>query len=377
MHGGPFYVFTESSLFRVADMKRLLVLILLFVTFKEIAVGQTNWSLQFSGHSEKMIGIAFGDNKFAVATQHSQSEPNRIYSSFDGSTWVYERDLSLTSRQPIRHNGSSFFGATYRTSGAFYVGDNLADLRLTQIPNTLTTFRNLAEGNGIRVAVGGGSIIRTSTNGGPWVAAPSPVVDSFTDVLFDGNSFVALTYNSLVLQSFDGLRWRIKQGQRRPSSGYIDLEYGDGSYVAVSDMGPALFSNDLVTWNESEDAAITEAVEYANGKFVAVKSQDWPRAILVSSDGGASWEPADTGIQVGMRGIAYGNGYWAAVGGNGIILRARDDDIPLPVNRTIQASTITGNGSVQGAGVFPDGSNVTLEDARKAIEAAKTVLNLS
>lgn len=81
-------------------------------------------------------------------------------------------------------------------------------------------------------------------------------------------------------------------------------------------------SIDLVNWIEGVEGAL-KAVDYAKGKFVAVGDQG---RVVVSSNGGLSWNSIDSGVTANLRGVAFGEEHWVAVGGNGLVIRSPDDD---------------------------------------------------
>jgi hypothetical protein len=137
------------------------------------------------------------------------------------------------------------------------------------------------------------------------------------DIAFDGTSFVALGQSGSILQSISGLTWTIKRS--RGEGSYRDLEIAQGAYVAVG-WPFSMRSTDLVNWTEVV-AGNLNAVEYANGRFVAVGDGG---KVAVSSDGGLSWASVSSGVTADLRGVAYGGGYWVAVGGNGLVIRAPD-----------------------------------------------------
>ena len=144
------------------------------------------------------------------------------------------------------------------------------------------------------------------------------------DVLFDGTSFITLGLQGNILQSSDGLFWNIKGnvGSSFPFQ-LTDLEFGQGSYVAISSFG-TFRSTDLVNWTGNGTRDLN-AVEYANGKFVGVGDAG---KVVTSSDGGISWDSIDSGVSANLEGIAFGNGFWVAVGQNGVVIRAPEDETP-------------------------------------------------
>jgi hypothetical protein len=92
------------------------------------------------------------------------------------------------------------------------------------------------------------------------------------------------------------------------------VAYGNGTFVAVGELGTILTSPDGVTWTirTSGTSAYLSGVAYGNGTFVAVGELG---TILTSPDG-VTWTIRTSGTTYSLNGVAYGNGTFVAVGSN-------------------------------------------------------------
>lgn len=301
-------------------MKLVKPSLIVFLGLASSAFSQSTWTLQFTGVADSMTGVAYGNGRFGAISR------TRVITSPDGGAWTPSGpsgSILYSDDRAIDYTGTHWFARGFSGNGKAYLSStlptNMAHIQLPGSGNEV--FRAAAFGNGTLVVVGWNGQIRASQdNGATWLIAASPSQDSLVDVVFDGSSFVALGEASTILQSTTGLIWSLKS---TPGSLiYKDLEFGQGVYVAVGSK--SMHSPDLVNWTVTSPGSLN-AVEYADGRFVAVGDQG---RILVSSNGGASWNPVASGVTANLQGIAYGEGFWVAVGGSGVVIRAGEDGVP-------------------------------------------------
>ena len=298
--------------------------LLAFIAGTGTIYGQSTWTQQLSGTSESLLGVGYGNGGFGVASDST------IFRSPDGATWVQSTSSSSYLYRGMGYTGTHWFAPSVYSNGKIHLSASLPILPLVQIDDNPNAYYSaVASGNGTLVSVGWSGKIDTSTNGGrTWTTSASPTGEDLVDVLFDGTSFIALGLQGIILQSSDGLFWNIKGnvGSSFFSQLTADLEFGQGSYVACSFSG-TYRSTDLVNWTRWTGNGIRSlnAVEYANGKFVGVGDAG---KVVTSSDGGISWDSIDSGVSANLEGIAFGNGFWVAVGQNGVVIRAPEDETP-------------------------------------------------
>ncbi|HVU99751.1 MAG TPA: hypothetical protein VHH88_00215, partial [Verrucomicrobiae bacterium] len=141
--------------------------------------------------------------------------------------------------------------------------------------------------------------------------SPLPQGNPIHNVVFANGIYVAVGDLGTILTSVDGAHWE------RRASGVSDMlrdcAYGAGTYVAVGDFGAVWTSTDLVNWTPQYAGTFyrLNGVTFAGGQFVAVGEQT---TILTSPDG-VTWTQRSSG-DWDLFDITYGNGSYAAVGGN-------------------------------------------------------------
>ncbi len=129
-----------------------------------------------------------------------------------------------------------------------------------------------------------------------------------------------------VTLSTDSWKWANPQPQGNTINGVV---YGEGLYVAVGDSGTVLTSPDGTTWTDRHTNSLIEGddlhgVAYGKGRFVAASGWSLGAYTLVSDDG-IHWTAYEIDDLDGeMYGIAYGNGLFAGVTGDGEIATSPD-----------------------------------------------------
>jgi hypothetical protein len=140
-----------------------------------------------------------------------------------------------------------------------------------------------------------------------------------------------------ILTSTDGDKWV----RRTNSESLSAIAHGKGLFVAVGpglDVFPILTSPDGINWFSGikiktgyKGLGGAQAIAYGAGYFVAVGEA----GILTSADG-LNWVQRPTGSHL-LRGIAYGNGHFVGVGFTGIIVQSGSI-----INLEIRPNTATG-----------------------------------
>ncbi len=132
------------------------------------------------------------------------------------------------------------------------------------------------------------------------------------------------TYDSgIATISHDGISWSIPK--KVANERLLDITYGNGKFVAVSDYGAIISSSNGEVWSTPQQVGnkCWESVTYGNGKFVAVGGTVASGWISTSTDG-VNWSvPKQVGAKL-LAGITYGNGKFVAVGYGGITTTSTD-----------------------------------------------------
>jgi hypothetical protein len=172
--------------------------------------------------------------------------------------------------------------------------------------------RGIAYGNGVFVAVGGGSLvgrINYSGDGISWSDA-SDMGGWIGGVAYHNGLWVAVGGNARHLLSHDGRSW-VADPARNYNHHYRAIAYGNGVYVAVGDGGMRALTSDGSTFTNAISAGDgLEAIAFGNGVFVAVGANG---RRIISIDG-IAWTH-DTGGGSTLTGLAFANGMFVATGG--------------------------------------------------------------
>jgi hypothetical protein len=140
---------------------------------------------------------------------------------------------------------------------------------------------------------------------------------SWQSVTYGAGTFVALQNGGSDAYSTDaGLTWQ--SGDLSGDYNWQSVTYGAGTFVAVAYNGPGpgvgvSYSRDGVTWTTQElNTGSFSNVVYGDGKFVAVE-RNAPYDSAVSTDG-ISWTISPQALPGSATDLAFGDGYFVAVG---------------------------------------------------------------
>ena len=174
-----------------------------------------------------------------------------------------------------------------------------------------------ADGNTCVVFGAGGKII-TSTDGYNWVERVSGTTNSIRGMVSGNGTWVAVGDKGTILTSTNGTTWTVRNpGSTNPFDDLRGVAYGLAKsvsipqFVAVGYNGKILTSPDGVTWTYevSPTNAFLRGIAFGDGVFVAVgEKASTGLAIILNSDDGATWSscwaPPLTGSY--FTGVTYG-----------------------------------------------------------------------
>ncbi len=183
-------------------------------------------------------------------------------------------------------------------------------------------WRSIAYGNGIFVAVAGGTsqVMRSTDGGANWTLVSGTEANNWRSVAFGNGVFVAVATNgsNQVMRSTDGgENWTTASASE--ANGWSSVTYGNGVFVAVAGSGNGSnwvmrSTDDGITWT-SEDAAEDNnwmSITFGNGVFVAV-SQNGTNRVMRSDDAGLTWSSIPAAEDHTWFSVTYGNGVFVAV----------------------------------------------------------------
>ncbi len=172
---------------------------------------------------------------------------------------------------------------------------------------------------GMFVAVGESGVIYYSKDGINWTQASASY--NLNGVSYGKETYVAVGHDGLgdgyVEYSSDTKIW---QSIYTGTDVLRDVAYGNGKFVALSDVNLFYYSFDGISWQTASSSSddLTKII-YENGKFVAVGGSIGSPEIYFSADG-ISWQ-TPTNMPSGtppIEDVAYGNNKYVVVNGLGI-----------------------------------------------------------
>jgi prepilin-type N-terminal cleavage/methylation domain-containing protein len=188
------------------------------------------------------------------------------------------------------------------------------------------SWTSVAYGGGLYVLVGGNYTeqpILTSADGVTWTPRTISPATGFREVVYGGGKFVAISADNKFYVSSDGIAWSSYAGLLPPHAWrrWTDITYGGGKFVATSQSGDSTSaiatSADGATWTFSTiptlgaDSQPVPAdwsnITYGGGMFVAYTPASSTHQIITSPDG-IAWTARDAHIDspdTVFSGIAY------------------------------------------------------------------------
>jgi len=277
----------------------------LTITVTEVSNDSTNSIIDY-----KFSGTAKDGTYVALA------EPNFVqYSEDGGDTWL-ESNLSFVGDYTRVINGANRFVAIAQdtnTCGFSYDG---ITWNTRALPAT-ARWIDIAYGNNVFVAIAENSQTAAySSTGLTWSSTSLPVGDDSTgdqwrSIAFGAGYFVAITGSLTrdVAYSTDGINWS-RYNQVLPwAYNWINLEYGNGRFLAFADDGTVAFSLDQgASWSlgttapslDGSTAMAWKDIKYGQGVFMAVCDTggatfgdigptDGPTTFLATTEDGIVW----------------------------------------------------------------------------------------
>ena len=187
-----------------------------------------------------------------------------------------------------------------------------------QTPFNTNSWRTVAYGNGLFVAVGDKNDVMTSPDGINWTLRETPNSKWFS-VCYGNGLFVAVGSEN-VMTSPDGINWTLRQA---PAvllyTDWRSITYGNGLFVVVGSGDNIITSPDGINWTLRATGLSTflgslwHSVCYGNGLFVAVRDYSCSDYSVMTSPDGINWtfQESPDGF---WYSICYGNGLFVSTG---------------------------------------------------------------
>lgn len=291
--------------------------------------------------SDLLTSIAWNGSTFAVS---SFGDPNNVSFAYLGAAISTNANPDDAKKWKLRYSDavSGTFLGHVLWDGSSFVTAGSGGTVLTSADGTNWTAQNAGTSGEITAIVNGGnmllaaaddsSLVASDLTGVAWTTRSQTIAQSafeeFTNAIWNGNQFAAVSDAGAFYTSPDGLDWAL-QGFPFPffPSG---VAWGDGHYVVVGDDSIYL-SADGSTWNKvtgDETVGIEfERVRWGNGSFIAVGSYtpqppvfgQLPLGVVFTSTDGEHWSSAGNISDVTVLGdrvhdVVWGGGQFVAVG---------------------------------------------------------------
>ena len=278
-----------------------------------------SWTTRTTPLDKQWVTVAASPSR-VVALQSDGSGSNDVMTSTNGVNWtVGSTDVQVTFKGLAYGNG--LFVAVGDSTTGFSLITSSGDTFVTSGGDTL-----IAD-PGFRVA--------TSVDGITWTQRMAPARYAWSSVAYGNGLFVAVANGNggttQVMTSSDGITWTLQTTPSTQSNhNWISVTYGNSGFVAVASGGTgtlnrAMYSTDGVTWLAGvtpADPAGLVSVTYGNGLYVAVATTSASGNLgAVTSTNGATWTARNTTYD-DWTSVVFANATFTAVGNSGTASRS-------------------------------------------------------
>jgi hypothetical protein len=276
----------------------------------------TTWSTVYSGNYG-FSDVTYDNGRYVAVGYDSSGHKSAIYST-DGANWTAVPTANDTWWSAVAFGNNSYVAVPKSGTPVNYKVLQSSDAvdwgyKYTQdYANGVSglTYRSLVFASNRFVAPGDSYVMTYDVTNPGWNIY-STVADSWNDIAYGNNTFVAVGESGLIIKSTDAKTW--SQSAARGNI-HRAITFGKGYFVEGFGNASATYvatSTDGVTWANTTIAGLTNPpTSLAFGKNTFVMSHN--SKIMYSSDA-KTWTSATPTVS-GITKVAYGGGRFMAVG---------------------------------------------------------------
>ena len=286
------------------------------------ADGLDHWTQRASGVRGNLCGVAYGKGQYVCVGQ-----VGTILVSSDGTSWESVRSGVTSDLSAVTFANGQFLAVGQR--GLILKSTNAVDWLPPTSPTT-NQLNNVGPCGEVFVATGNAGTLLTSPDGSAWTTQSSGTPMTLVGCAFGNCLFLAVGRGSsnpgTALTSSNAVDW-VDRSYPQLGVGFYSVSFGNGMFVAFDVRGIACTSTDGISWS-SRWTVTSDYVfgsTFAQGLFVGVGGPySGGSQKVVTSPDGRTWRlrSVATGHSGSLRAVTYGNGYFVAVGDQGLILQS-------------------------------------------------------
>lgn len=313
------------------------------------------WASSVSNTTAALNSVTFANNQFVAVGSSTSILTAEPQSGSENLTWSRKTSGSTVLNDAIYAIDSFYAVGTDSILLRSMNGTQWSSINLPTIDQPLNA---LASNFVSVVAVGdAGTIIKGGASSTPWTVVTSGITQNINDIAYlqsvsdsSRNAYYAVADEGYILTSMDGVTWTSTKVSNANLLSITTGYTGSGEtlndlLVAVGDANTILTSVDGINWiARSSPATTLNAVTFGtdgsgNGRFLAVGNS----GTIVTSQNGGIWAMQTSGVTADLRGVAYTDTLYVAVGTNGTIIASgefegktsqvtgfADADLPVP-----------------------------------------------
>ncbi len=275
--------------------------------------------------TQDINAIVYGGSQFVAV-----GAGGFVATSEDGIEWV-EGSLGNSSEYEAIAYGNGRFVAVGELAPIVSSTDGISWQE--ESVGISTRISGAAFGNGQFLIFGGVGGYWTSTDGQTWTKGEVLTTSSLTAAVYGDEQFIIVSRGGRTLNSANGLDWILNDGVS--NTHLTSVTYGNFLYVATSLGGEVFTSFNGIDWVEQTVTDVfmpLRGIAFGNGHFSAV------------GDNGGLWTSTDSAIwtqrsaSASLKGVAFHDGRFIAVGDDGTIIRSSNEAITPAPSRFINLS---------------------------------------